>query len=454
MRFHGRNVGFWRLAALFAVPAALLVAAWLLLPASLLKLAILSLIALPLAFYLIDKPELAFYIFTVIIFSNIDVYSPVAIFQTYAIFMLVTLALAVVRGRELVVPDARFIFLLAAFILLAFQSMAVARDLGTAVHIFGKFMKVIFCVVITSQFVRDRRELKVFLLVVAAAVLVSNLLPLVLPVPEGRGGPALIGEQGVFRFTGLILEPNTVAFLQIFCIPFYLFLAGVYRKPFAARWVFIGALLVSLGVIVMSFSRGSLITFVLLFLLFLYSERRKRAVPILGILIVVIGILLVPSSYFVRIGTIYEALSNPSTDYPIYTRLVTSKVALQLAARYPVTGVGIGNYMHHAPHYTSFPLVVHNVPLLIFSELGVLALGVFIAMIVVNVRILSGLAKRRDDREAALLGRMLLLQHAAILVNSLFIPSMYEHAFWYTLALPAFAAVAYRRGSPPATGRK
>ena len=433
-----------------AVLAALAIAAWIVLPAGLVRLALLVLIASPVVFYLVDRPETVFFLFTFVIFSNIDIYSPVPVFQAFAIFMLATLALSVVRGRKLSVPDHRIIFLLAAFVLLAFQSIAVARDLDTALDIFGKLIKVLFCVAITSQFVNDRKRFRAFILIVAAGVVANNLLPLVAPVPEGYGGPSLIGSQGILRFEGLILEPNTVAFLQIFCIPLYLFLTGVYRKPRIARYLLIAALVVSLVVIVMSFSRGSLISFALLLLLFLYSERRNRVVLVTGIAIIVIAVFFVPSSYVIRVNSIIEALSDPSGDYPVYTRIVTSKVALTLAAKHPLTGVGIGNFMYHAPRYTSFPLVVHNVPLLILSELGLLALGVFASMVVVNIKMLLGLAGRRGDREAALLARMLILQQAAVLFNSLFVPSLYDHAFWYTLVLPAFALMAY--GSTPGEG--
>jgi len=446
VRFFGRDTGFWRLAAACCILIALPVAAWIVLPGSLARLALLGLFALPIAFFLLDRPEIVFYLFTFVIFSNVDVYAPVPVFQSFAVFMIATLALAVVRGRELVLVDGRFIVLLCAFMLLAFQSLGAARDLGNAFHLFVKLAKVILCLLITTQFVGGRRRFRAFLVVIVAAVVANNLLPLVVPVPESYAEPSLIGSQGVIRYQGLILEPNAVAFLQVFCIPFYLFLAGFYRRPRIARWILAGALIVSLIVIVMSFSRGSLVAFALLLLLLLYSERRNKVLMISGLSIIVLIVIFVPSTYIVRARSILDALSNPASDYPIYTRLVTSGVALRLGAENLLTGVGLGNFLYHSAYYASFPFTVHNVPLLIFSEIGLLALGLFVAMIVLNVRILRGLAGRRNDGEARLLGRMLLLQQAAVLVNALFLPAIYDHAFWYTLALPALAAFAYRSG--------
>jgi len=451
VELYGRPIDARKLAVVIVLLCVILIAALLFLPMGLVRLLLMGAFSLPILLFLFDRPEVVFYIFTFVVFSNVDVYSPIPVFQSITVFMVVTLALALVRGRELAIPDTRFTLLIVAFVLLAFQSIAVARDLGSALHLFEELIKLIVPLVITLQFVHDRGQFRIFLIVMVAAISVNNLLPLFVSVPEVYAGPALIGSQGVFRYQGLIFEPNAIAFLQIFFIPLYLFLTGVYRKPFIARWVFVGVLLVSLAVIVMSFSRGSFIAFALLFLLFLYSERRNKTILFTGSVLIVIAVSLVPPSYIVRVRSIINALSNPSTDYPIYTRLVTSRVALHLGAENPITGVGIGNFLYHAPHYTSFPLVVHNVPLLIFSELGVLAFGVFVAMIVVNVKMLLKLAGRRDDREASFLGRMLLLQHAAVLVNAMFIPALYDHSFWYMLAMPSFAAFAYR--SPP-TGRK
>ena len=58
MRFFGRDTSFWRVAALCCVLIAAPVAAWIVLPGSLARLALLGLIALPIAFFLLDRPEI------------------------------------------------------------------------------------------------------------------------------------------------------------------------------------------------------------------------------------------------------------------------------------------------------------------------------------------------------------------------------------------------------------
>ncbi|MDD3643087.1 MAG: hypothetical protein PHQ19_06470, partial [Candidatus Krumholzibacteria bacterium] len=65
------------------------------------------------------------------------------------------------------------------------------------------------------------------------------------------------------------------------------------------------------------------------------------------------------------------------------------------------------------------------------------------ALVVWNFRVVGSMMRRSRDREAALLGRMLFVHQAAVLVNSMFIPALYEHVFWIALVLPTVARSAY-----------
>jgi O-antigen ligase len=450
VELYGRPIDARKLAVVIVLLCVILIAAFLLLPTGLVRLLLMGGLLLPVLLFLFDRPKIVFYIFTFLIFSNVDAYAPVPIFQPFAVFLIATLAVALVRGRKLAVYNAQFAVLIIAYLLFSFQSIAVARDLDNALKMFEKLIQIFTYLLLTSQFVGDRREFRYVLAVMVAGVATSNLLPFIVPPPEGYTGPSLIGSQGVLRFQGLAFEPNAIAFWQIFFIPIYIFLMRAYRRHTPVPFLITGLLLVSVTVIILSFSRGAFVSFAVLFLLILYLERKNKALMATGIALVVVAILLIPPTYVVRVNSIINALSDPARDHPAYTRLVTTGVALKLGAKHFITGVGIGNFIHNAAHYTSYPLVVHNALLLIFSELGIFALGALIAIIWYNVKIMRRLMGRENDQEASLLGRMLVLQHIAVLVNSMFLPACYDHVFWYTLALPSFAAFAYR--SPPKNG--
>jgi O-antigen ligase len=424
--------------------AAIVAAGGIFLPAGLVRLLIMGIVALPVLAYLFDKPQLVFYIFTFIVFSNIDTYARFPMFRWISVFLLASLLVAIVLGRRIVVHNAHFTALVAAFFILVFQSLAVARHLDVALGRIDQFAKILLYLVLTVQFVTNRRELRIFLLIVAMAIAVNILSPFIIPPPAHYAGPSLLGTQGVFRFEGLLFEPNTIAFLQIFFIPFYIFLMTVYRKSFVGLALLAGALVLSVVAVVMSFSRGSFVSLVFLIFLLLYLERRNRAIVTIGFILIVLGIVLAPASYLARIGSLFDAVSASSQDLPIYSRLETSKVALKMGIEHPFLGIGLDNFMQRATFYMALPYTVHNAFLQIFSEVGAFALVVFIAIVCHNMRIIKDLMKRDEDGEALQLGRLLLLQQLSVLLNSMFIPVAYVDILWYSLMFPTLAHYAYR----------
>jgi putative inorganic carbon (HCO3(-)) transporter len=444
LELYGRPLNLRKLVMLIILLAAIAAAGGIFLPSSIVRLFVLGVAALPVIAYLFDKPELIFYIFTFVTFSNIDIYAPIPIFRFLIIFLLASIVVAIVLGRKVVFHSAYFALLVVAFLILVFQSLAVARHLDISFDRLQQFVKLLLYLVLTVQFVSNRRGLRVFLLVVAAAIVVSNILPTFVPPPERYAGPSLLGTQGVFRFEGLFFEPNMIAFLQVFFIPFYIFLVMMYRKSFIGVVLLAGALILSLVAMVISFSRGSFVSLAFLLLLLMYVERRNRVVITIGLALIVLGIMLVPATYFARIGSLYEAVSGSSRDLPIYSRLETSKIALKMGIQHPLSGVGLDNFLPRAAFYTALPYAVHNAFLQVFSEVGVFALGVLIAIICHNIRIIKDLMSRVSDGEASQLGRILMVQHFAVLLNSMFIPVAYVDILWYTLIFPTLAHYAYR----------
>jgi O-antigen ligase len=123
------------------------------------------------------------------------------------------------------------------------------------------------------------------------------------------------------------------------------------------------------------------------------------------------------------------------------------RVALHLGLAHPLLGVGIGNFIPSAAYSIPHGLNVHNIFLGICSELGFVALSLFVGIIICNFRIMRRMMKNDDDPEVAQIGRALLIQHVAIFATSLSVPGQYELLVWFTLALPAIAEHAYRSES-------
>lgn len=423
-----------------AVAAAL---ALLFLPPSLVRLSILALVSLPVVFILLDRPRWVFYVFLFVLFSNLDIFLAFRFFRLMLLFLIATLALAVLNGRRIVIHDRSFISLVAAFLIIAFHSLTVARDLDESLNSLTEFVKVLINVALMVQFVRNRSEFRSFLLLITLGLLANNFLPIVISPPTAQASFKMIWAQGVFRYEGFELEPNAFASLQIFFIPILFYFVAVYRRRPVVRFVFLLLLVATIFVLILTFSRSGFVSLAFMFLCLLIVERRNRAVFVSGLAIIAVAAILAPAVYWERIGTIFSGDAEIMKDYAIVSRLETMRVALILGSKNPLLGVGIGNFIHAASFYVPFVNVVHNATLQVFSELGFPGLAVFLAIICYNIRVIRSLMRRRDDWEAAQAGRILLIQHVAVLVNSMFLPLSYQRIFWFTLALPSMARYAY-----------
>lgn len=437
-----------RLTALAIVLGAGVAALVLVMPANLRKLLILGIIVSPAILFLFSKPRILFYILTFFIFSQIYWYFGYSLFEVTYIFAFVSWAVWALDKRRLVVHDPLFVSLVAAFCILLFVSLVAARDIDSSIYRLKQFVQLMAFLFLTMQFVGNRREFRIFLVIVALAVVTNNFFPMIITPPQGFDAPSIIASQGVIRAEGLFFEPNQLAFLQNFVIPIFLFFMFVYRRPRIARPAALLAIIGSIAIIVLSFSRGGFLSFVFLILVLLFIERRNRIMLGIGIVLTVVGLLVVPPSYYIRIGSIFNALSESGDDYPVYTRLQTIKSAIELGIRNPVFGVGLENFKARTVVFTTFNLTVHNAFLQVFTELGVLAFGLFIAVISYNIRVIRDLM-RQEDVETAYLGKILMIQLLAVLFNSMFIPAAYDFALWYALVLPSLAHCAYR---PPPNG--
>ena len=419
LELYGKAIDLRRFMLFVAAPlACCAVAAAIFLPAGV-TLALMLLFALPFIFLCIDRPAIIFYL---------------------VIFLLATFAIAVANGRRLVTHHPHLIALAFAFAILAFQSLSVAREYGLAARNLGVFLKVLVSVVIVVQFTRDRKEFRRFLLVLAGGILLSDYLPFVVHPPGRFASLSLLWGQGIVRYEGFVFEPNTFALFQLFLIPVLVFFAGAYRKPRVMRPLFAFLILASIGVLVLSFSRGGFVGLACLLLTLIVVERKNKPLFLFGLSLVAASIVLIPGVYWERVASVFDFAAKRSGDYSIYTRIETMRIALRLGLAHPLLGVGMGNFIPHG-------LTVHSAFLQIISELGLVALSIFIGMVVCNFRIIRRMMKNDGDPEVAQMGRALFIQHVAMLASMVFLPVFFDMITWFMLAMPAIAEHAYRSES-------
>jgi len=447
LELYGRPINIRRLIPILVLIVAALVAAVIFLPAGMVRLAIVSLLVLPFAMFLFDRPTPVFYLMIIVLFSNIDVYIPFPAYRYLPLFLLVSLIVSFILGRKIVVHNILFVTLTCAFVLIAFTSLIVARDIDSSLYRLSKFVKTLISIAIASQFVTGRKEFRRFFLVLAVSILMSSFLPLILPRPAQYPGPALIWATGVFRYEGFIFDPNVFALMQVFLVPILLFLIAVYRRPLLARPFFLVALTASVAVFVMTFSRAGFVSLASLLFLLIIIERRNPAVLVVVSVLIVAGIILTPDIYWERIKSLGHLGAGALEDYSIFIRRETAKIAIDMGLKHPILGVGIENFLYHLPRYNVLWIymdLVHNAFLEVLSVLGIIAFSIFLGIIWYNTRVIRNLMKRRHDREARQLGRLLLVQLLAILVHALFMPVTFHFILWYMFAIPSFARYAYR----------
>lgn len=167
------------------------------------------------------------------------------------------------------------------------------------------------------------------------------------------------------------------------------------------------SLLFVLLAIVLSVSHGVWVSLIIVGLFYFLTRRRKELFKRLYILIITLTIavsLILPIVSDNLLGTL-------EYSEEVHRRLSLAKVSgLMMAAR-PFVGVGMNNFIVELANSKNAPLVswwfqpVHNIFLLVFSEVGILGFGLFLIFLSTVVR--KGLS--REDRTLALAFLLIIL---------------------------------------------
>ena len=353
------------------------------------------------------------------------------------------------------------------FLFLAFVSfvagLAHASPTPNAVRRFAEIIMGIALFFVTVNCVRTRQELEQLVLIIilggfGAALIgvVLYFLPRDLSVrllsalrifnyPAGWGVLRFIRDDPLLpmRAIGTSVDPNILGGLLILVAS--LTVPQLYtRRPLLNRWLAATILAVMGLCLILTFSRGSLAGLGCALAL-LAVVKYRRLLPVL--VVAALLILLLPQT---QEYVIHFIQGLQAQDLAMKMRLGEYKDALILISRYPWLGVGfIG-----APDIDIY-LGVSMVYLTIAEEMGLVGLGVFLAIMVIFFRYTrrSWKSMAHDPRlEAILLG----LQTAVVggLVGGLADHYLfsYPHAvafFWLCIGLAVAAARLTKEAPPP-----
>ncbi|MFN5927466.1 MAG: O-antigen ligase family protein [Roseiflexaceae bacterium] len=229
-------------------------------------------------------------------------------------------------------------------------------------------------------------------------------------VQSMRGiGPAAfaIGTTGVTRAFGTIGQPNSFAGYLNGAWPLAFGMSvWAWQQRYWWRWLAVGALLCMIAGLALSFSRGAWIGALagLLVMMWLCGGRWRTAVAAVvlsAVLVLVGGWQYIPAPLGPRLGSATQILSAPDIRrddaqqrpavYAAVERAAQFKAGFAMWQMAPLTGVGPGSYSRVYPSvaYNGWWISrghAHNAYMQVAAELGIIGLGAYLWLWVVQVR--------------------------------------------------------------------
>jgi O-antigen ligase len=341
-----------------------------------------------------------------------------------------------------------------AFLAWAALSLVWAEDSRAALTSVGRYVPNVLLLVIVYSALRTSRDAPWPFAAFVAGAGISAAYGLV-------AAPDVSDSAELDRVTGTVGDPNELAALLVVGLILGAALAVPARRAPALRLLAAGAAgLCALGLL-LSLSRGGLVALaVALAASFFVAGRWRRRMAAVGLVVV--------------LGTVifYLAFVSPESRDRLTAggggtgRTDIWTVGWRMVEAQPLTGVGAGNFQTASIHYVLRPgalprddliverrLVAHNTYLHVLTELGVVGLALFMAIIVFSLQCAlraAHLFSRRRDVGMEVLSRALVVSLVGILAADFFVSAQFSKQLWLLIALgPALLGVAQREQRPP-----
>jgi hypothetical protein len=404
-----------------------------------------------------------------------------ATFVVPALLVAAVVHQTVVRRRPLVLDRSLLVMsaFLAVLLLSSFAAIGQSAAVDRIVVFLGEGVLIYFLVRNAVQTVPEVRGAMVALL--GAATLLAGLtvfqaatgdyeqtfLGLAqrsLELSDGSSAP--VGSEIALedRARGPVDEPNRFAQILLMVAPLgcVLGLGASQRRTRAIAWGCAGLLLAA---VLLTYSRGALLTLVVLALLAaplrLVRPARLAGALAVGVLLTVIAIpgLTARVASMAGVAGLFGQ-SSVEPDGPIRGRTTEMLAALAAYTDHPVLGVGPGQYAaYHSVRYQGLPEVsfreipiprrAHSLYLEIAAETGTVGLTIFMAIPLLLLmdlgRLRRALFARRPDLAHLAAGFTLML--LAYLGTGVFLHLAFERYYWVMIALAASVVGALRRAA-------
>ncbi len=313
---------------------------------------------------------------------------------------------------------------LGAFWLLCFASGLWARDSAMFWRMMFTLTQLIMLYYLINTLIRTTSELKTLLWVVLLCILLSSTISLF----------QYIGDPNV-RAAGLSRNPNYISPIVIFGACIVVLLNKTTRSE-KLKIFFIAAFIIILASLILTFSRGAMVSLAGVILYWIITEKRKAKALILLSLLALVFLMIAPERFYRRMATI----SEPVADASMENRILEAKAAIIMIQNNPILGVGWGNfsanYLTVVTPIEIMPRQAHNTYLEVTAELGIFG-GMIFLWIIINTwkgfsRATSKVPPGNWLNDAS---RFLKMGFLAYLVVDVFMNAQTEKYFWILIAL-------------------
>jgi putative inorganic carbon (HCO3(-)) transporter len=325
----------------------------------------------------------------------------------------------------------------------ALLSIPFAIDPSEAWGTFVDFLiKTILIFIVLANVVRTETRLKL-LIYLAFAVSIYLCINV---INDYRLGIFTIGsaDTNTLRvggaIKGLFENSNELALHLVTMIPIA-FVMAFETKNALRRILFWGITLLMIAAVIITFSRGGFIALIAMSLVLVRKIGRRNKSTAIGALVlgVIFFIAIAPGAYSGRLATIFNSAADVTGSSSQRTEIL--KRSILVALRYPLFGVGLGNFHHKSEQ----ELGTHNAYTQVAAEAGIAAMVFYIIFIVHPLRKLRmierELFERGESSRFYYLAIGLQTSLVAYMVSSFFAAVAYQ---WYIYYLVAYA-IALRR---------
>jgi O-antigen ligase len=243
------------------------------------------------------------------------------------------------------------------------------------------------------------------------------------------------------RIKGLFENSNDLALHLVTMVPLAVGLAMANRN-LILKILYFGGAGIMIGAIIVTFSRGGFLGLVAATFVLARRLGKKNRFGVWGALIfaVILFFAFAPGAYSGRLSTIFD--SSADLTQSSSQRTDVFKRSIWVALRYPLFGVGIGNFHHKSIR----ELETHNAYTQVAAEMGIAAMIIYIAFLIYplkRLRLIERESLSKDSTRSKFYYLAIAMQSSlwGYIVSSFFGAVAYH---WYVYYLVGYAVCLHR----------